>query len=119
MTLTWNGRNELGDGVGVENAGGLTEFGKSVLSAMEENDIVADISHASEALFFDVADLSKRPFIATHSDAKAVCPHKRNLTDEQFGIIVRVSAHWGPDGGSERHGAVRIGRGCAGTKTGT
>ena len=87
MTLTWNGRNELGDGVGVENAGGLTEFGKKALSAMEENDIVADVSHASEALFYDAAALSKRPFIATHSDAKAVCPHKRNLTDEQFGII--------------------------------
>ena len=87
MTLTWNGRNELGDGVGAENAGGLSPLGKKALAEMEKNDIIADVSHASERLFYDVAELAKRPFIASHSDAKAVCPHRRNLTDEQFGII--------------------------------
>ena len=87
MTLTWNGRNELGDGVGLDNAGGLTDFGKQALKAMEQADIAADISHASERLFYDVAQYSTRPFLATHSNAKAVCPHKRNLTDEQFSII--------------------------------
>lgn len=87
MTLTWNGNNELGDGVGVENAGGLTEFGKQALKKMEQADIIADISHASEALFYDVAQFAERPFVASHSDAKAICPHKRNLTDRQFSII--------------------------------
>lgn len=87
MTLTWNGCNELGDGVGVENAGGLSPFGKKALAEMEKNDIIADVSHASERLFYDVAELSTRPFAASHSDSKSVCPHRRNLTDEQFGII--------------------------------
>ncbi len=87
MTLTWNGRNELGDGVGVENAGGLTDFGRSVIPELERNDIIIDISHASEKLFYETAALARRPFAASHSDSKAVCPHRRNLTDEQFRII--------------------------------
>ena len=87
MTLTWNGRNEIGDGVGVENAGGLTPFGRQVIRTMEENDIIVDVSHASERLFYDVAEVAERPLAASHSNAKAVCPHRRNLTDEQFDII--------------------------------
>ena len=87
MTLTWNGRNELGDGVGVEKAGGLTAFGRQVVGALEENGIVVDISHASERLFYDTAEVSRLPFVASHSDAKTVCPHRRNLTDEQFRVI--------------------------------
>ena len=87
MTLTWNGENELGDGVGVENAGGLTPFGRQVIDEMEKNDIVIDVSHASERLFYDVAEHTKKPFAASHSDSKTLCPHRRNLTDEQFGII--------------------------------
>lgn len=87
MTLTWNGSNEIGDGVGVENAGGLTDFGKQAVAEMEKQGIIIDISHASERLFYDVAERTNKPFAASHSDAKTVCPHKRNLTDEQFGII--------------------------------
>ncbi len=84
MTLTWNGSNELGDGIGVENAGGLTDFGRQALPVLEENDIILDVSHASEPLFEEVASLARRPFVASHSDARAVCPHRRNLTDDQF-----------------------------------
>lgn len=87
LTLTWNGRNELGDGVGVENAGGLTDFGRAAVKELEKNDIVIDISHASEKLFYEVAGLAERPFAASHSDAKSITPHRRNLTDEQFCII--------------------------------
>ncbi len=87
MTLTWNGKNELGDGVGVEMAGGLSPFGREALREMEKNDIIADVSHASKRLFYDVAELAKRPFAASHSNSKSVCPHRRNLTDEQFCII--------------------------------
>ena len=46
-----------------------------------------DISHASERLFYDTAEVSRLPFVASHSDAKTVCPHRRNLTDEQFRVI--------------------------------
>ena len=87
LTLTWNGANELGDGVGVENAGGLTEFGRAVIPELEKNHIIIDVSHASQRLFYDVAALSERPFVASHSDAMSITPHRRNLTDEQFCII--------------------------------
>jgi len=87
MTLTWNGNCELGDGIGVEGAKGLTDFGKSVVAKMEQNSIVVDVSHSSVPMFYDVAELSTRPFCATHSNSKQICPHRRNLTDEQFSII--------------------------------
>ena len=87
MTLTWNGNWELGDGIGVEGAKGLTDFGKSVVAKMEQNGIIVDVSHSSVPMFYDVAELSTRPFCATHSNSKQICPHRRNLTDEQFSII--------------------------------
>lgn len=88
MTLTWNAHNDVGDGSDVDNANGITEFGKIVVSEMESNNIVVDISHASDKLFYDVAEISKRPFVASHSNSRAITNHKRNLTDEQFKIIV-------------------------------
>lgn len=87
MALTWNGNCELGDGIGVEGAKGLTDFGKSVIAKMEQNSIVVDVSHSSVPMFYDVAELSTKPFCATHSNSKQICPHRRNLTDEQFSII--------------------------------
>lgn len=87
MTLTWNGSNEIGDGSGVKNAKGLTKFGKNALKEMEKFGIIVDISHASEKLFYDVAECSTKPFIASHSNSKTVCNHVRNLSDEQFKII--------------------------------
>ena len=88
MTITWNGRNEIGDGAGVEKPKGITQFGKQVIDEMEKNNIIVDISHASENLFYDVAEISKRPFIATHSNSYNVTKHKRNLTDEQFKVLI-------------------------------
>ncbi len=87
MTLTWNENCELGDGIGVEGAKGLTDFGKSVVAKMEQNGIIVDVSHSSVPMFYDVAELSTKPFCATHSNSKQICPHRRNLTDEQFSII--------------------------------
>ncbi len=87
MTLTWNGRCEIGDGADVENPKGITGFGREAVREMERCGIVVDVSHASDRLFFDVAEIAKRPFIATHSNSRTVCPHRRNLTDEQFEII--------------------------------
>ena len=66
---------------------GLTPFGKLAVKEMEKEGIVIDISHASEALFYDVAGNTERPFIATHSNSKVLCKHPRNLTDDQFRII--------------------------------
>lgn len=87
LTLTWNGSCELGDGAMVDDPKGLTKFGRRVITALEQHNIVVDVSHASEPLFYDAAELAEKPFIATHSNAKAVCDHPRNLTDEQFEII--------------------------------
>lgn len=87
MTLTWNGTNELGDGVGIENSQGLSAFGVKAIHELEKHKIVLDISHASEKLFYDVAEIAEKPFVASHSNAKSVCSHRRNLTDTQFEII--------------------------------
>jgi len=87
LTLTWNCSCEIGDGCDVINSSGLTKFGKQVVTELENNDIIIDVSHASEALFYDVCDTAKKPFIATHSNSKNVYNHKRNITDEQFKII--------------------------------
>lgn len=87
MTLTWNGRCEIGDGCEVNGSKGITDFGKRVVKKMEAYGIIVDVSHASERLFYDVADMAEKPFIATHSNSYSVCPHKRNLTDNQFAEI--------------------------------
>lgn len=89
MTLTWNDRNELGDGVMVENSQGITDFGKKCVHRMAANNIAIDVSHASEKLFWDVFEQIDEPgkIIATHSNAKALCSHVRNLTDEQFKVL--------------------------------
>lgn len=89
MTLTWNAANAVGDGVEAPHPKGLTDFGKQVITEMERYGIVVDISHASQALFYDVASRAERPIVASHSNAYAVTPHPRNLTDEQFAYIKR------------------------------
>lgn len=87
MTLTWNGVCEAGDGAKVDNPKGLTKFGKNLVKKLEENDIIIDISHASEKLFYDVAEICEKPIVATHSNCKKVCGNPRNLTDGQIKII--------------------------------
>lgn len=87
MTLTWNGKNELGGGTLVKENPGITPFGKAVIAENERYGIINDVSHASDALFYDVAQHAKKPLAASHSNARAVCGHPRNLTDEQFLII--------------------------------
>lgn len=87
--LTWNGKNKIAAGVDFEGASedGLSNFGKEVVSKMNELGIIIDVSHLSERSFYDVVDVTKEPIIASHSCAKALCNHKRNLTDEQIRII--------------------------------
>ncbi len=87
VTLTWNGRNELGDGVMVSHSNGITPFGLKVIKELECNNIVIDVSHASDRLFYDVVSNTTKPIIATHSNSRFITDNKRNLTDEQFEII--------------------------------
>lgn len=87
LTLTWNGENELGFGQ-LKNRG-LKSFGKECIPVLEQNDIIVDVSHLSDKGFSDVCAISKKPFIATHSNARKICNHKRNLTDEQIVEIIK------------------------------
>lgn len=91
MTLTWNGQNELGGGCMCENPGGLTDFGKNVVYEMQKIGMLVDVSHLSEEGFYDVAEITEKPFIATHSNCKIVenqWAEKRNLSDEQIKIMI-------------------------------
>ena len=88
ITLTWNGSNELGDGAVGSPQGGLTAFGKEVVERMNSLGMVIDVSHLSEKGFYDVADISKMPFTASHSNTQKYCSHPRNLSDEQIKTII-------------------------------
>ncbi|MFZ5642365.1 MAG: dipeptidase [Bacillota bacterium] len=85
ITLTWNGRNELADGVSeTGTGGGLTKFGESVVREMNRMGMLVDVSHLSERGFWDVLKLSQKPVIASHSNCRTLCDHPRNLTDDQI-----------------------------------
>jgi len=85
LTLTWNQRNQIADGIGESRTGsGLTEFGLKVIDEMNDLGMLIDVSHLSEAGFWDVVKRSKTPIVASHSNCYALCPHLRNLKDEQI-----------------------------------
>ncbi len=87
-TLTWNYKNCVATGVGESNlGGGLTDFGKEAVKEMERLGIIVDVSHLSDEGFYDVEKHTEKPFIASHSNSRAVCNHPRNLTDDQLKII--------------------------------
>ena len=91
LTLTWNYENELGFGVGEHVANrGLKPFGKKVVERMRKIGMCVDVSHLSEKGFWDVAEIMEQaPFWATHSNAFAMHPHRRNLTDEQIRHLIK------------------------------
>ncbi len=82
VTLTWNGRNALGSGN--DTADGLTGFGRSCVRELELRGIIVDVSHLNDAGFKDVCATATPPFAASHSNARAVCGHPRNLADWQL-----------------------------------
>ena len=79
-SLSWNAQGPLANGHDVEDAG-LTPAGREAVRLMEEERMVLDVSHLNDACFAEVARIAQRPFIASHSNARAVCGHPRNLTD--------------------------------------
>lgn len=99
LTLTWNFPNEIGfpnfaisgdgkpDRTVPNTKDGLTEFGFLFLEEMERLGMIVDVSHLSDAGFWDVVRLSRRPVVASHSNSRAICPHRRNLTDDMFRAI--------------------------------
>lgn len=107
MTLTWNFPNEIGypnfrserewNIANVEK--GLTEFGIQLVEEMEHLGMIVDVSHLSDAGFYDVVKYTKKPFVASHSNARSVCPHVRNLTDDMIqkiaerGGVIGINYH--------------------------
>lgn len=92
MTLTWNFPNEIGypnfdekkDFFTPNVEEGLTETGIYFVEEMERMGMIVDVSHLSDAGFYDVLRYTKRPFVASHSNARNVCPWVRNLTDDMI-----------------------------------
>ena len=70
-----------------DTGAGLTEDGKRLVKRCGEMGVMIDLSHLNEKGFWDVAELSPKPLVATHSNAYALCPHARNLTDAQLDAV--------------------------------
>ena len=103
--ITWNYKNVLGSGNEHPDQG-LTQLGREYLAALEEHGIVADVSHLNEKGFWELEEIATKPYVATHSNARSVCGHLRNLTDEQFGAL---TARGGVVGLNFNEGFVRDG----------
>lgn len=85
LGLTWNQRNELADGVWEQHTGGgLTAFGRDVVREMNRLGMIVDLAHIAESGFWDVLRFSQDPVMVSHANCYAVCPHPRNLKDDQI-----------------------------------
>ena len=87
IALTWNGENCFGYPNSADRivmASGLKPFGREAVEYMQELGIIVDVSHLSDGGFWDVARICKKPFIASHSNCRALAPFRRNLTDEMI-----------------------------------
>lgn len=89
ITLVWNYRSRYGCPAVIDQDEGLTAEGKQLVRDCAAKGIIIDVSHLSEQGFWDVCETIDRPFVATHSDSRALCRHPRNLTDRQFAEIAR------------------------------
>lgn len=87
LNPVWNYANRLSGSNAQQPEQGLTAYGRDFLQRMEELSIYVDVSHLSDAGFWDVVRLSRRPVVASHSNSRAICPHRRNLTDDMFRAI--------------------------------
>ncbi len=99
MTITWNNstpwatsaadETTAGGAVNSEGKKGLTAFGKQVIQRMNELGVMVDISHVGEQTFWDIVSISTKPIIASHSCVWNLCPHRRNLKNEQIKAIAK------------------------------
>lgn len=86
--LTWNHENGVAFGASEDPSKGLKPFAYEVVQLLNERDIIIDVSHLNEQGFFDLLPLAKK-LIASHSNARAICDHPRNLTDVQMKELVK------------------------------
>src|SRR6266700_5502730 len=95
MTLSWSNTNEWADSSGdindpeVQHHNGLTDFGKQVVLEMNRLGMMVDISHVADKTFWDVIGTTKAPVIASHSSARALSNHPRNMTDEMLQAVAK------------------------------
>ncbi len=89
VILTHNERNLAADGCGEPLPGGLSKFGRAVVREMESLHMVLDLVHLSDPSFWDAVDHYTLPPVVSHSNARALCDHRRNLTDEQIREVGR------------------------------
>lgn len=90
MTLCHNGDNDICDSAkGNAEHGGLSPFGEKVVQEMNRLGIMVDMSHAAESSFYDALEVSMKPIVCSHSSARALCDHPRNLTDDQMKALAR------------------------------
>lgn len=85
--LTWNYANLCADGAEEPRGGGLTRLGKEVVALNNQHQILTDVSHLSDQAFWDVMEAARYPF-ASHSNARAICHHPRNLPDEAITALI-------------------------------
>jgi len=109
MTLTWSNSNDWADSSGdiddktvPHTKAGLTEFGREVVHEMNRLGMMVDISHVSDHTFYRTQKISAAPVIASHSCARALCDHPRNMTDD----MLRAAA--GSGGPKSRGGVVQV-----------
>jgi membrane dipeptidase len=95
MTLSWSNTNEFADSSGdvnnlkVEHHNGLTEGGKQIVLEMNRLGMLVDISHVADKTFWDAIAVSKAPVIASHSSARALTNHPRNMTDDMLRAVAK------------------------------
>jgi membrane dipeptidase len=92
ITLVHSSNNDLADSATDTNGAehdGISDFGSQVVNEMNRLGIMVDVSHGSDSVFYDAIKLSKAPIIATHSNARSVTNHKRNMTDEMLKLMAK------------------------------
>ena len=100
MGLTWSNVNNFATGVRVttkrQRRTGLTDLGRGLVKEAQDLGITIDVSHLNDQSFWDLYEITEKPIIATHSNARYICDHTRNLTDDQIKAI------------NEKHGTIGI-----------
>jgi len=86
--ITWNNANWAADGAGEPRGGGFTKAGKQFIAECNAIGMPLDVSHLSVKAFWELMENSAVPPIASHSNAYTLCPHPRNITDEQIRAII-------------------------------
>lgn len=92
ITLCHNGNNDICGSARPlegEELEGVSAFGAEVIREMNRRGVMVDLSHGSERSFYDAMDISSTPIVCSHSSSKALCPHPRNLTDEQLRALAK------------------------------